>query len=111
MNCLMPHLTPPNPKHRENVHYLISEGVHQNIIRALVDHVKDDTILFNSTQLLIKIVGRDKFKDEELARLIIESGAVKALMDALEDPTEKSKHTIKVDYHLKTYFCLKIINK
>ena len=24
MNCLMPHLTPPNPKHRDNVNYLIS---------------------------------------------------------------------------------------
>lgn len=96
MNCLMPHLTLPNPKHRENVHFLISEGVHQNIIRAIIDHVKDDNILFNCTQLVIKIVGRDKFKDEELAKLIIECGAVKALMDALEDPAEKSKHTIKV---------------
>lgn len=24
MNCLMPHLTPPNPKHRDNVNYLIA---------------------------------------------------------------------------------------
>ena len=71
MNCLMPHLTPPNPKHRENVHYLISESAHQNIVKAISDHIKDDNILFTSTQLLIKILGKDKFKDEELARIVV----------------------------------------
>jgi hypothetical protein len=44
----------------------------------------------------MKIVGRDKFKDEEMARIIVDSGAVTALMGALNDPSEKSKHTIKV---------------
>ena len=44
----------------------------------------------------MKIIGKDKFKDEEMARVIVDSGAVTALMNALNDPAEKSKHTIKV---------------
>jgi hypothetical protein len=45
--------------------------------------------------MLIKLIGRDKFKDEEIARLVIDQGGIQAVVEAMNHPAEKSKHTIK----------------
>lgn len=50
------------------------------------------------------MVGKDKFKDEEIARVLVDSGAVSGLVNALNDPSEKSKHTIKVHLFKKLEF-------
>lgn len=59
----------------------------------------------------MKIIGKDKFKDEEMARIVVDSGAVSALMNALNDPSEKSKHTIKVFIYFTLTLIFIIFNK
>ena len=44
----------------------------------------------------MKLIGKGKFKDEKIAGLIVTAGGVAALMNALNNEFEKSKHTIKV---------------
>lgn len=55
---------------------------------------------------MLKLIGKGKFKDEKIANLIVGVGGVSALMNALNNESEKSKHTIKVQN-----FLLKILKK
>ncbi len=50
----------------------------------------------NTTTLLTKMVGTGKFRDEEIAQMIVSEGAIEKLLKALNHPSEKSKKTIKV---------------
>jgi len=43
---------------------------------------------------MIQLVGKDRFKDENIAMLIVDNGGTEALVKALNHPAEKSKDTI-----------------
>lgn len=96
MNSLLTYVSPSNSEHRENANYLVSESIHINIINSINEHVKDDSTIFVATQLLIKIVGEDQFKDEEIVKKVIISGVFEKLINALNDPAKKNQITIEV---------------
>ena len=97
MNGLLSYVSPSNPEHRENANYLVSESIHINIINAIGEHIKDDSIILAATQLLIKISGEEQFKDEEIIKKIIWNGVFEKLINALNDSGKKSQNTIEVN--------------
>ena len=50
---------------------------------------------------MIKLIGKGKFKDEKIIALIVNTGGVAALMEALNNESDKNKHTIKVIFDKK----------
>ena len=73
------------------------------INKALLEHSKDDELLYSSAQLLVKLIGKETYKSIEIPFKIQNSGCIEALLIALEGYEEISKHTVKV-YFKKIIF-------
>ena len=57
----------------------------------------------NAVNICIKLIGRDKHKDEEIAKLVVDCGGIQAIINAMNHPSEKSKHTVKVSLRRMNY--------
>ena len=65
-----------------------------------MDHPRDDELLFNISQLLLKLIGKDYLKNPQIPVQIQQSGCLPALLSALAGFPDISKHTVKAIFEL-----------
>jgi len=80
-----------NPKHRVNAYFIIQEKGHQNLVQALKDHKKNESLVYSVVECLVRIISSSKQFQEEYCQKIIEVGAPLALHELINTINKNSE--------------------
>ncbi|CAD8181913.1 unnamed protein product [Paramecium octaurelia] len=72
LNCLFSQMYLPNNKHRDNSIYIFKEG-YSILIQCIDNHRQSDQVIQNVCGCLNRMIGLHKFRDEFIARNVIDS--------------------------------------
>jgi len=80
-----------NPKHRVNAYFIMEEKGHNNLIQALKDHKKNESLVYSVIQCLARIISSSKQFQEEYCFKIVQVGAPQAIHELINAINKNSE--------------------
>lgn len=83
LNVLLPLLTPPTAKHRDNVYYIVSQNKYLQMIQVLNKFTANDALVQLTVQCFQQVVGKGKFQEKNMANILLDTTLVAQCLECL----------------------------